>query len=96
MPFYEYRNHRVNGKSVPPDFIDISLQLIKPDGTDIAYIPENRDYYIPDTLLEMTPDDIKQRALDIHRVVPFGPLHEDKWTDAQVLSWIDSVLQKFS
>jgi hypothetical protein len=29
-------------------------------------------------------------------VIPFGPLHEDKWNDSQVLSWIDSVVQKYS
>ena len=96
MAFYEYRNHRINGKSNPPGFIDHSLQLSKADGTDIAYIPDNRDYYIPDTLTEVTVDDIKARALEIHRVIPFGPLHEDKWNDSQVLSWIDSVVQKYS
>jgi hypothetical protein len=96
MPFYEYRNHRVNGRSVPPEFIDNSLHLNKSDGTDIAYIPDNRDYYIPDTLLEVTVEEVKERALEIHRIIPFGPLHEDKWTDAQVLNWIDSVVQKYS
>jgi hypothetical protein len=97
MSFYEYKNHRVGKDSLKPDFIEFPLPLEMDNGTNIAYIPneEDRDYYVPDTLTEVTVDDVKNRALIIHNIKPFGPLVGDSWSDSDVINWIESVIQQY-
>lgn len=97
MSFYEYKNHKVGKDSLKPDFIEFPLPLEMDNGTNIAYIPneEDRDYYVPDTLTEVTVDDIKNRALIIHNIKPFGPLVGDSWSDSDVINWIESVIQQY-
>jgi hypothetical protein len=97
MSFYEYKNHKVGKDSLKPDFIEFPLPLEMDNGTNIAYIPneEDRNYYVPDTLTEVTVDDIKNRALIIHNIKPFGPLVGDSWSDSDVINWIESVIQQY-
>ncbi len=97
MSFYEYKNHKIGKDSLKPDFIEFPLPLEMDNGTNIAYIPneEDRDYYVPDTLTEVTVDDIKNRALIIHNIKPFGPLVGDSWSDSDVINWIESVIQQY-
>jgi hypothetical protein len=97
MAFYEYKNHRVGKDSLKPDFIDFPLPLDMDNGTNIAYIPneEDRNYYVPDTLVEVTIEQIKNRALLIHNIRPFGPLVGDSWSDSDVINWIESVIEKY-
>lgn len=71
MAFYEYMKNRINGQSITPDWVDNGPFLTKSDGTHVAYIPDNRDYWIPDTLVQLTDNDIRQRFLDIHTENPF-------------------------
>jgi hypothetical protein len=97
MSFYEYKNHKVGKDSLKPDFIEFPLPLEMDNGTNIAYIPneEDRNYYVPDTLTEVTVDDIKNRALIIHNIKPFGPLVGNSWSDSDVINWIESVIQQY-
>ena len=71
MAFYEYMKNRVNGETIVPEWVDHGPFLSKSDGTHVTYIPDDRDYWVPDTLVELTNDDIIQRFLDIHNEVPF-------------------------
>lgn len=98
MPFYEYRNHRIENAVFKPDFIAHPLALEKADGTNIAYIPDssNRNYFVPDTLVEVTVEEIRARVLEIHHVTPFGPLVGPAWSDADAIVWIDSVIESFN
>jgi hypothetical protein len=97
MSFYEYKNHKIGKDSLKPDFIEFPLPLEMDNGTNIAYIPneEDRNYYVPDTLTEVTVDDIKNRVLIIHNIKPFGPLVGDSWSDSDVINWIESVIQQY-
>jgi hypothetical protein len=94
MPFYEYKNHRIGNATFKPDFIAHPLGLEKADGTNIAYIPNpnDRNYYVPDTLVEVTIEEIHARVLEMHHISPFGPLVGPAWSDADALAWIDAVI----
>lgn len=98
MAFYEYKNHRIGKDSLKPDFIDFPLPLEMDNGTNIAYIPneEERNYYVPDTLVEVTIDQIKDRALMIHNIKPFGPLVGNSWSEQDVINWIENVIEKYN
>jgi hypothetical protein len=91
------KNHKIGKDSLKPDFIEFPLPLEMDNGTNIAYIPneEDRNYYVPDTLTEVTVDDIKNRVLIIHNIKPFGPLVGDSWSDSDVINWIESVIQQY-
>jgi hypothetical protein len=97
MPFYEYRNHRIGTSIIKPDFIAHPLGLEKTDGTNIAYIPdsENRNYFVPDTLVAVTIEEIHARVLEMHHASPFGPLVGPAWTDEDAIAWIDSVIEEY-
>jgi hypothetical protein len=97
MAFYEYKNHRVGKDSLKPDFIEFPLPLEMDNGTNIAYIPneQDRNYYVPDTLVEVTIDDIKNRALTIHNIRPFGPLVGNNWNENDVINWIENIIQQY-
>lgn len=98
MPFYEYKNHKIGKDSLKPDFIEFPLPLDMDNGTNIAYIPneEDRNYYVPNTLVEVTNDDIKNRALSIHTTKPFGPLVGDSWTETDVINWIENIILSYN
>ena len=97
MPFYEYKNHRIGKDSLKPDFIEFPLPLDMDNGTNIAFIPneEDRNYFIPDSLIEVTVDDIKNRAIMIHNLIPFGPLVGNEWLESDVLNWIENIIQQY-
>lgn len=98
MPFYEYKNHRINGVSQKPDFIDAPLPLPTINNTNIAFIPDeaDRDYYVPDTLVEVTEQQIIDKAVEIHQTTPFGPLmNGDAWDDNDVIAWITEVIEGY-
>lgn len=93
MAYYEYKNHK-NG---PPEFVTRGGSFFNPsDFTYVTHIPDDVQYYVPDTLLQLTKDQVKERALNIHGSTPFkmidvsdnGDILRDM-TDAEVLAWCD-------
>ena len=93
MAYYEYKNHK-NG---PPEFVTHGGSFYNPQNfTYVTYIPDNIQYYIPDTLVELTKQEVKQRALNVHSSIPYkmidvsdaGDILRDM-TDAEVEAWCD-------
>lgn len=89
MPFYEYKKHRqTDGRVVNPGFVMSNLWgdlLGKSDKTYVCYIPpeSQRDFYIPDTLLELTHDEFMQRVSDV------------MGNDANVVAWAEDYWSYF-
>jgi len=70
MKYYEYMYHRVNGRSVKPDFVEGGPYWTF-NNTHIACIPDDRNYWIPDTLVELTEAELLARIKTIHAEVPY-------------------------
>ena len=74
MKFVEYKKVLVNGKPVDPEWvIHGSFLFDKTNRTLIGLVEEeqNREYYIPDTVVYLTEEEIIQRHLNIHEADPF-------------------------
>ena len=94
MPFYEYKKNKVVHASVVPDFIQTAFHFWDPETkTDIGYIPheDKRDYYVPDSLVEVTLEDLVARTLDLKsRGIQF-----DDMTEEDLETWIRKKYQKY-
>jgi len=69
MAVVEYKLHRINGGSrrAVPEFIGDRGHWQSPkDKSFIGWIDEDRDYYVPDSVTELTKAEFVQRQLDIH------------------------------
>lgn len=92
MAYFEYKNH-VNGV---PEWVTNGGSFYNPaNHTYITYIPDDRQYWIPDTLTELTKDEVEQRALDIHAVNPFmmidcpsGDCQPRAMVEDEVVAWV--------
>lgn len=72
MAVVEYLLHRNHeGKIVPP-FIMAGGHWWNPvDKTMVGWVEDDRDYYIPDTIVYLTRESFAQRALTMHATNPF-------------------------
>jgi hypothetical protein len=75
MPLVEFMLHPVaSGKghrSKIPDFIRGSSDFFNPaDNTHVGWVPDNRDFYLPDSVVVLTKETFTQRLLAIHQVNP--------------------------
>jgi len=63
---YEYKMHRVSGALVHPEWVEDGGYFWN-GSTYIAIIPDDqsRNYYVPDTLEELSKDDLINRLLEI-------------------------------
>lgn len=113
MPVVEYKMHAVNakGSASAPLWVDDGGYHTSPiDKTKIGWVlPEaDREYYIPDTVTELSKSQFVTRQLTIHASVPFmtsdmedgEPVEPEKMTDAQVTTemetWYDSFVSSHS
>jgi len=72
MAVVEYMLHRDNaGRNQVPDFIGDRGHWGSPiNNTFLGWIPDNRDYYVPDTLETLTKEQCVARQLAIHAQYP--------------------------
>jgi hypothetical protein len=72
MKIVEYRRHKIDGRVVDPQFISNGSQFLDPDTQSwIGTVPDVTDYYVPDTLTELTEEQLIAKVLDIHNRYPF-------------------------
>lgn len=79
MKIVEYKRHLVNGVIADPEFLAAGGGFCNPaDHTWIGVVAEDADrlFYVPDTLVVLTLDEAKQRALSIHAQYPFKKLSD--------------------
>ena len=115
MPVVEYKMHAVNakGSASAPLWVDDGGYHTSPiDKTKIGWVlPEaDRDYYVPDTVTELSKSQFVTRQLAIHAVQPFmndSPMEDGEEDDdptemtndevtAEMESWYDSFVSSHS
>ena len=115
MPVVEYKMHAVNakGSASAPLWVDDGGYYSSPiDKTKIGWVlPEaDREYYVPDTVTELSKSQFVTRQLAIHAVQPFmndGPMEDGEEDDdptemtndevtAAMESWYDSFVSSHS
>ena len=113
MPVVEYKMHVVTNKggATAPLWVDDGGYHSSPiDKTKVGWVlPEaNREYYVPDTVIELSKSQFVARQLAIHAVQPFltitdengDPVEEHEMTDAEVTTemetWYDSFVSSHS
>lgn len=109
MAVIEYMLHRVNGSSRKeiPGFVGDRGHWMSPiDGSFIGWVEDERDFYVPDTIVSFTRDEFIARQLAIHAVQPFMNEEFDpetpptQMTEAEVTTmmgaWYDDFVAKNS
>ena len=82
----EYKLHMTAGGMRTPEWIEDGGYWGKSDHTMIGWSPDeaDREYYIPDTVTELTATDLETRVLAMHSDNPFknpGDTPEDDDTE---------------
>lgn len=107
MAVIEYMLHRVNGgkrKEIPGWVGDRGHWMSPIDGSFIGWVDDVRDYYVPDTVVSLSKQDLIDRQLAIHAVNPMMGSQEDPeaepvaMTDEEVSqtigAWYDEFVTK--
>lgn len=79
MAVVEYMLYKENHRRLTPDFIGDRGHWYNPvDHTYVGWVDDNRDYYVPDTIITLTKEQFVTRALAIHANSPLvsGPVGE--------------------
>jgi hypothetical protein len=72
MRIYEYRKHLVAGRIQDPEFITNGGHWYDTDtDTYIAVMPDTVPYYMPDTLTQLTTEQLINRVQTFHQVTPY-------------------------
>ena len=82
MPVVEYKMHVVTNKggATAPLWVDDGGYHTSPiDKTKVGWVlaDSDREYYVPDTVVELSKTDFINRQLAIHAVVPISEVSED-------------------
>lgn len=105
MAVVEYKLHALNGgrQKKIPDFIqDGGHWFNSADNTLIGWVPDDSEYYTPDTLVTLTKQELVTRVLGMHAVNPMtnqgdNPDDETTMTDAEVTAlveaWFDAYVE---
>ena len=102
MPVVEYMfNINDSGKRVIPGFIGDRGHWYDPaTETYIGWVPDTRDFYVPDTLTILDKEGLVQRQLAIHAVTPMTNmsdpgLEETTMTDSEVRTTVETWYDAF-
>ena len=93
----EYMLIREAGKKLAPSWVEDGGYFSDPDNsTLIGWSPDlaNRDYYVPDSVTELTRAELKTRVKAIDAIYPMldadGNEMSDEDIDARVDAWCDA------
>ena len=91
MKIVEYKLHSSPTGMKCPDFIDDGGYWSNPDDhTMIGIIPSDVEYYVPDTIVELTAEELETRQLAIHAKYPMQNMEERDMTTAEVKTEISN------
>jgi hypothetical protein len=94
----EYMLIREAGAKRAPSWVEDGGYFLNPDdNTIVGWSPDlaDRDYYVPDSVTELTRAELKTRVLDIDSRYPFLDGDGNELTDAEVNSLVDSWCDAF-
>jgi hypothetical protein len=89
MAVVEYMLHRINGGSraeIPGWVGDRGHFMNTLDNTYIGWVDDVRDYYVPDSVVILTKQNLIDRQLAIHAVNPFTTQGETPMSDSVVMT----------
>jgi hypothetical protein len=79
MKIVEYKLHPSPAGMKCPDFIDDGGYWGNPaDHTMIGLIPSDVEYYVPDSIIELTAVELETRQLAIHAIYPMYNMEEER------------------
>jgi|TARA_R100000482_G_scaffold15050_1_gene4417 hypothetical protein len=81
----EYKMHMTAGGMKTPEWIEDGGYWGKSDHTKIGWSPDeaDREYYIPDTVTELTATELETRVLAMHSDNPFQKPADNPGEDAE-------------
>lgn len=94
----EYMLVREAGVKRSPSWVEDGGYWLDPDdNTMVGWSPDlaDRDYYVPDSVTELTRAELKTRVLDIDSRYPFLDVDGNELTDAEINSSVDSWCDAF-
>jgi len=89
----EYMLVREAGKKMAPSWLDDGGYFIDPDTfTMVGWVQDEgvRDWYVPDTVIELTPASLKARVIEIHNRYNMTDAEGNVLTSAQVEAIVDA------
>lgn len=105
MIVIEYKKHLINGATQNPDWVVQGDFFQNPeDNTFIGVVlpEEERDYYIPDSLITLSRDAVINRCLLIHKKFPYKtPQNADDTgpmvvcSEEQIIKMVDNFFTNF-
>ena len=105
MAVVEYMMQLHDGKLVIPEYIKDRGHWKNSANTYVGWIDDSREYYVPDSLVQLTKTKFKNRILAMHQETPFPVIEEDFNTDTLMSntavtemagSWYDEFVVKNS
>ena len=86
MKIAEYKLHPSPAGMKCPDFIDDGGYWGNPDDhTMVGIIPSDAEYYVPDTIVELTAEELETRQLTIHAKYPMHNIDNDTIVNSENL-----------
>jgi hypothetical protein len=90
---FEYMMHRTkNGIQTPEWVVDGDWFYHPENKTYLMIVDEDRNYYIPDSLTELSKDDVISRIIEINSITPIRIRTEEGKVDLQdsdIESYVD-------
>lgn len=98
MAVIEYMMHRANDgkkKEIPGFIGDRGHHFNSLDNTYIGWVNDERDYYVPDSIVFLSKEEFIQRQLAIHAKTPMMHTNEDSEQEQTEMT-IDEVREEAS
>jgi len=95
----EYKLHKTEKGMRTPEWISDGGYWNDPDNhTYIGWTPDenSREYYVPDTVTELTVEELKARVLDLHSRYPEVDPEENTLSNADMEARVETWLNNFS
>lgn len=77
MAVVEYMMQLQDGKLVIPEYIKDRGHWKNSANTFVGWIDDNREYYVPDFIIQLTKIKFKNRILSMHQETPFTAMSEE-------------------
>lgn len=98
MAVVEYMLNLENGLLTTPEFIKDRGYFKNSANTFVGWVDDDREYYVPDTIITLSKTDVKNRVLAIHAESPFrysGDPDYSQMSNTAVAEMADSWYDEF-
>jgi hypothetical protein len=91
---FEYMMHKTRDGVQTPEWVENGDHFYHPDNkTYLMVVDADRNYYIPDSLTELSKEDVIDRITEINSITPIRIRTEDgkvDLKDSEIESYVDS------